>query len=326
LLMGLLRILGTAGLTAATVLAVGSAATAEGASEGQAACAADAKQRCGSVKPGGARVLECLARERDHLSTGCKEEIEPIASRVIAWRDACGADIDAKCATQRLGHGLGECLERQHRTLAPSCRARISTVQTFVTFACSSQVESLCKGTEPGDGRYLACIDEKRSQLTSPCSGVWSWYERRYRADCARDVREHCGGATRYDRSYPCLQAHQRELSAACQRVVAPPVPEASGSAANLGEGPFAGYYASNWGLVTCKQAAGKARVDCSYTYDSGRLTCVANNNTLVCGWREGPTKGRATIVRDKGGDMTGTWGHGQRATGGGSWMFAKLK
>ena len=64
-------------LVAAALLMAGlsSAALAQTA-EQRTACQGDAKKLCPGIMPGGGRVLECLAKQKDKLSDTCKKVIE----------------------------------------------------------------------------------------------------------------------------------------------------------------------------------------------------------------------------------------------------------
>jgi hypothetical protein len=322
--MGLFRNSSLASLALLFIAANGSAQPAAGA--GADACRADAQRLCGEVEPGGGRLLACLANQLGQLSPTCRSRVEPVRDDVRAWRAACGADIDAKCGNQALGVELGRCLERHERDLAPACRVKVSAAPAYLALACGEQVAALCPGAGGAEGRYLACLDAKATKLTPPCAEVFEWYAARYQKACAPSVTEHCGGDPAYDRSYPCLQKHERQLPFACQKLVATPAGVPPSGATPLGDGPFAGYYASNWGLVSCEQQRGETKVDCRYEHGAGTLGCVANRNTLVCRWREGAARGRATLVKGKGGHLVGTWGHDQRATGGGPWVLARVE
>jgi len=64
-------------LLAAFVLIVGfvSAASAQTA-EQRAACQDDVKKFCSGIMPGGGRILDCLAKQKDKLSDACKKVVE----------------------------------------------------------------------------------------------------------------------------------------------------------------------------------------------------------------------------------------------------------
>ncbi len=321
--MGLARSSVWAGLALLLAAATGSAQSATDTPPSAAACLADSKRFCSTVQAGGGRILECLARQLDQLDAACKGKVEPVAEAILDWRSACGADIDARCATDELGVALGRCLQRHEKDLAPACRVKLGAATEYLALACGAQASVLCPRTVVGEGRYLACLADQRAQLTAPCADVFQWFDARYQQGCTQPIAEHCGGDAAYGHSFPCLQPQQRRLPPECQQLVASPVRRPAGGQA-LGDGPFAGRYASNWGLVRCRQP-GKSRVECRYEYGGGKLSCVANRQTLVCSWREGPEHGRATLVQSAEGHLSGTWGRGQRATGGGAWVFAKI-
>jgi hypothetical protein len=56
-------------------LALSSAALAQTAAERQA-CQGDFAQYCHGVKPGGGRIIACLAKQKDKLSPDCLQVVE----------------------------------------------------------------------------------------------------------------------------------------------------------------------------------------------------------------------------------------------------------
>jgi len=61
-------------LAAAFVLVSLNAASAQTA-EQRAACSGDVQKFCQGVTPGGGRILDCLAKQKDKLSDACKKVI-----------------------------------------------------------------------------------------------------------------------------------------------------------------------------------------------------------------------------------------------------------
>jgi hypothetical protein len=63
-------------LIAAVLIAGFSSAALAQTAEQRAACEGDAKKLCSGVIPGGGRILDCLAKQKDKLSEDCKKVVE----------------------------------------------------------------------------------------------------------------------------------------------------------------------------------------------------------------------------------------------------------
>jgi hypothetical protein len=81
----------------------------------------------------------------------------------------------------------------------------------------------------------------------------------------------------------------------------------------------FAGTYKSNWGPTVFAQAGSTVTA----TYSRGNMTCKAAGSALDCDWREGAASGKAHLVKNANGTLTGTWGNRASATDGGPWLFS---
>jgi len=96
--------------------------------------------------------------------------------------------------------------------------------------ACTSDVEKLCKGVEPGGGRVLACLKEHKSELSPECSGyiagkveelkgkvdAWKQACGKYAEQFCKDVSPGQG------RVLDCLKQHKDELSQECKGYLGP--------------------------------------------------------------------------------------------------------
>jgi hypothetical protein len=91
------------------------------------ACHRDIDRLCSETKPGGGRILACLARQLDDLSSTCRaqtERIQEAAEKISTVRAACAADAGRLCADVPPSAGpLVECLQANRASLSEKCRS-----------------------------------------------------------------------------------------------------------------------------------------------------------------------------------------------------------
>jgi hypothetical protein len=91
------------------------------------ACGRDIKRLCGEVKPGSGRILACLTRQQDDLTSSCRPQIEraqAAAEKIAAVRAACTADAERLCGSLPAEAGsLVECLTANRADLSDTCRS-----------------------------------------------------------------------------------------------------------------------------------------------------------------------------------------------------------
>jgi hypothetical protein len=63
-------------IAAALLFAIAAGDAAAQTAAEKAACRADYQKFCSEVSPGGGRVLECLAKQKDKLSPDCQKVVE----------------------------------------------------------------------------------------------------------------------------------------------------------------------------------------------------------------------------------------------------------
>jgi hypothetical protein len=82
--------------------------------------------------------------------------------------------------------------------------------------ACRADVEKLCKGVQPGQGRIVRCLAEHKDQLSAGCRENVARAESRH--PCMKDVETLCKGVQPGEgRVAQCLKQHEAELSAECK-------------------------------------------------------------------------------------------------------------
>ena len=62
-------------IAAALMLTVAGTPALTQTAEQRAACEADTKKLCPGIAPGGGRILDCLAKQKDKLSGACKKVV-----------------------------------------------------------------------------------------------------------------------------------------------------------------------------------------------------------------------------------------------------------
>ena len=94
------------------------------------ACEDDLVQFCSTVNPGDGRLLHCVAAHEDQLSGQCAYALYQAA------------------------------------TLLDQLAATI----VYFAESCAVDIKAHCSDVAPGEGRVLACLSDKREELTSTCT------------------------------------------------------------------------------------------------------------------------------------------------------------
>ncbi len=86
---------------------------------------------------------------------------------------ACMEEIEKYCREIRPGKGrLLSCLDENRTNLSPVCRDKVDQTKARLLEArqvCTGDIDRLCPGIEPGEGRLLRCLKEKLDQLSPEC-------------------------------------------------------------------------------------------------------------------------------------------------------------
>ena len=90
------------------------------------ACKPDVEKFCVGVKPGGGAVNACLKQHESDLSSACKQLRQTAKDKIDAFTQACGADIQTRCAGVPRGGGrILQCLKQHQDALPPACRDQL---------------------------------------------------------------------------------------------------------------------------------------------------------------------------------------------------------
>ncbi|MGW8368699.1 MAG: cysteine rich repeat-containing protein [Gammaproteobacteria bacterium] len=95
----------------------------------KSACQADLDKYCPQVTPGNQRLIACIYAHEDKISNRCTYAL-----------------YDAAIALERAVAGL-----------------------SYIAQQCEADIDRLCGDVVPGEGRILACLDDKKSDVSSFC-------------------------------------------------------------------------------------------------------------------------------------------------------------
>jgi hypothetical protein len=90
-------------------------------------CAADLKQYCNHITPGGGRLLQCYEEQKDKFSKDCRSWVETAKMNGAALKKVCAKTLDARCNFEK-GDPLEmvECLQSNYIELDYECRERLN--------------------------------------------------------------------------------------------------------------------------------------------------------------------------------------------------------
>jgi hypothetical protein len=97
--------------------------------------------------------------------------------------------------------------------------------ETIARGACQPDVERLCTGVQPGQGRIATCLMDKQAELSPECTQEIAQMRARAKAfaqACKGDIEKHCKGMRPGGgKLATCLKEHQAQLSAGCKEAFA---------------------------------------------------------------------------------------------------------
>lgn len=92
--------------------------------------------------------------------------------------------------------------------------------------ACAPDVERLCAGVQPGQGRIATCLTDKQAELSPECAQEIEQMRARARAfhqACKADIQKYCKGMRAGGgKLAKCLKHNQAKLTPACKEAFAP--------------------------------------------------------------------------------------------------------
>ena len=214
------------------------------------ACRDELMKHCKDVEPGEGRLWTCLAANRKKASKTCEDKLFTRELWMTGdWRYKYG--LSTKCASERqvlcsgVPAGSGRvvmCLQSKadHEKMGKECRDAIAEDQRRslddirlhedLSKSCKDDAKALCTPVNPGEGRMIKCLREKRQDIAKPecraallrammSSADNYLMDRPLAAACVDDVEKHCSAITPgQGRVHECLREKEGELSPACKK------------------------------------------------------------------------------------------------------------
>ena len=152
---------------------------------------------------------------------------------VKAKDEPCKADLEKFCQGVQPGEGrIAKCLNEHEAELSQECKASMKSstmeakeVVDAFSQACGKDVETLCKGVPPGEGRIAKCLTEHEAELSQECKASIKSTTKEikdgvdaFTQACGKDVETLCTGIKPgKGRIAKCLKEHEAELSQECK-------------------------------------------------------------------------------------------------------------
>ena len=213
------------------------------------ACKSELTELCAGVQPGEGRLWTCLAANRAKASKECDAKLfEREVWMSGDWRykyalaSKCAAESQMLCQGVAPGGGrVIKCLQEKLKSpkMGKECRDAVFADQARahgdirlhqeLTSACAADVKDLCAPVNPGEGRVIKCLKEKRADVKAPeCRNALLrlmmsqadnyLLDAPLSAACHDDVVQHCSDIQPgQGRVHECLRAIPNALSPACK-------------------------------------------------------------------------------------------------------------
>eukprot|EP00879_Flechtneria_rotunda_P002629 GHRR01002831.1.p1 GENE.GHRR01002831.1~~GHRR01002831.1.p1 ORF type:complete len:772 (+),score=213.92 GHRR01002831.1:193-2316(+) len=220
------------------------------------ACHEDRTKFCTNVPPGSARVIRCLQKSRDKLSSQCRATLFDEEMRFsenidfqYPMKQACTKEIERYCKDVPHGNArVIRCLQEKkgQQDFGKPCRKEVleyeqSSSQDYrlnfrLKKSCKQDIEKLCKDSCHPDqaqvcaGTVLRCLTENYDNVKNSACRKEVYYFQKMEvsnfhndvilaAQCRGDVEKFCGNVEAGEgHVHACLREHHKDLSEGCRR------------------------------------------------------------------------------------------------------------
>jgi outer membrane biosynthesis protein TonB len=130
----------------------------------RSACRSDYQRNCVGVPTGGAATLQCLEKNKAHLSASCQKAVNAAGGGAPA-----PAASAAPAAAAPAGSGAAPAAAAPALALRPM---RPREMLFVLRSACGADARSLCGDVSAGGGRIIQCLAAQAASLSPACADV----------------------------------------------------------------------------------------------------------------------------------------------------------
>ena len=88
----------------------------------------------------------------------------------------CKGDVEKFCKDVKPGGGrIIKCLKEHESELSETCKKKEGEMKEHMKEAheaCKGDIEKLCKGIHPGEGRIVKCLKEHEAEVSAACKAT----------------------------------------------------------------------------------------------------------------------------------------------------------
>ena len=213
---------------AGALAALSTAATAQPAARGMAACRVDVATFCQGIEAGRGNRVACLMQNKDKLSPDCQATIEQRASRsprqAAVGAPAPGATppVAAVPSATPATPATPPAATLPSGPVPKSAAAAPREKGAGRFAACRTDMQALCAAVAPGGGNRIRCLQDNQAKLSPACADSLTQLKgakQDARQACATDANRLCPGLKGEERR-ACFAANQAQLSPDCAAAV----------------------------------------------------------------------------------------------------------
>lgn len=212
-MLKLVRVLAAVGIFSA----LSTAASAQPAVRGMAACRVDLATFCQNIEAGRGKRVACLTQNQDKLAPDCRSAVQQRAAQAPAGTPAASVAPSVGPPPASAAPETPAVPPPALKSAAPAPANKSARLA-----ACRADLQTLCVDAQTGGGGRMRCLQDNQAKLSPACADTLAELKARQqdeRRACAIDANQLCPGLKGEPRR-ACFVDNQAQLSPDCAAVV----------------------------------------------------------------------------------------------------------